>query len=188
MEECSTRFLSASCRCARCPECQLCAHRPAHHRNSHHHAFHIFCSHAGRQCNTVALESLAYPVLAMLAVVAVGALCVIAFQYRFRVTPVAAVIGVATILGCALVVRFWPQSLTAYLSHRNDSPMLQSVQLLPHANLRDLPQPYPAQDAGDQARTAYYPFRAVGLAALLRPATGLHRPTPRQNRRFRGAC
>ena len=142
----------------------------------------------GGSATAVALESLAYPVLAMLAVVAVGALCVIAFQYRFRVTPVAAVIGVATILGCALVVRFWPQSLTAYLSHRNDSPMLQSVQLLPDANLRDLPQPYPAQDAGDQARTAYYPFRAVGLAALLRPATGLHRPTPRQNRRFRGAC
>ena len=111
-----------------------------------------------------AMENLAYPFLAMLAVVAVGALCVIAFQYRFRITLVAAAIGVATILGCALVVRFWPESLTAYLSHRNDSPILQSVQLLPDPNLRDLPQPHPSQDAGDQARTAYYPFQAVGLS------------------------
>lgn len=126
--------------------------------------FIFFVDMPGGSATAAAMENLAYPVLAMLAVVAVGALCVIAFQYRFRITPVAAVIGVATILGGALVVDFWPESLTAYLSHRNDSTLLQSVQLLPDANLRDLPEPHPAQDAGDQARTAYYPFRAVGLS------------------------
>jgi hypothetical protein len=105
-----------------------------------------------------------YEILAVLAVAAVGALCVVAFQYRFRITSVATMIGVVAILVCALLARFWPESLTAYLSHRNDSPLLQSVQLLPDANLKGLPRPRPAQNAEDQARTAYYPFRATGLS------------------------
>jgi hypothetical protein len=102
--------------------------------------------------------------LAVLALAAIGALGVVAFQYRFRITAVAALLGVVAIIVCALLVRFWPASLTAYLSHRNDSPLLQSVQVLPDANLKDLPQPHPAYNAEDQDRTAYYPFHATGLA------------------------
>ncbi|HVN20147.1 MAG TPA: hypothetical protein VMU05_15280 [Dongiaceae bacterium] len=105
-----------------------------------------------------------YLTLAVLALAAVGALCVVAFQYRFRIASVAASIGGVAILACALLVRFWPSSLTAYLSHRNDFPLLQTVQLLPDANLKNLPQPRPAHDAGDQARTVYYPVHAAGVS------------------------
>jgi len=104
-----------------------------------------------------------YVLRALLAVAALGALAVVAFQYRFRIAPVAAVLGVIAILACALLVRFWPQSLTAYLSPRNASPLLDSVQIRPDASLKDLPRPRLSQDDATQKRTAYYPFRAEGM-------------------------
>ena len=100
---------------------------------------------------------------ALLVVAAAGALAVVAFQYRFRIAPVAALLGVAAILACALLVRFWPHSLTADLSQRNASHLLQSVQIRPDPNLTDLAPPRPAQDAATHARTVYYPFHAQGL-------------------------
>ena len=109
-------------------------------------------------------EGANYGVLAVLAVAAVGAFAVVAFQYRYRITPVAALLGVAAILACILLARFWPQSLTNYLARRNTSPLLQSVQIRPDANLRDLPPPRPAQDAAAQSHTVYYPFQADGLS------------------------
>ena len=105
-----------------------------------------------------------YVLRALLAVAALGALAVVAFQYRFRITAIAAVIGVLAILACALLVRFWPQSLTAYLSPRNVSPLLDSVQVRPDASLNDLPRPSPTPDAASQLDTVYYPFQAEGLS------------------------
>ncbi len=105
-----------------------------------------------------------YVFWAVLVVAAVGALAVVAFQYRFRIAPVAALLGVAAILACALLVRFWPHSLTADLSQRNASHLLQSVQVQPDVNLKDLPPPRPAQDVAAQSHTAYYPFQADGLS------------------------
>ncbi len=105
-----------------------------------------------------------YLLRALLVVAAVGALAVVAFQYRFRITAVAAVIGVIAIVACALLVRFWPQSLTNYFARRNASSVLQSVQVRPDANLKDLPPPRPAQDAAAQSHTVYYPFQATGLS------------------------
>ncbi len=105
-----------------------------------------------------------YVLRALLVVAALGALAVVAFQYRFRIAPVAAVLGVAAILACALLARFWPQSLTDYLARPNASTLLHSVQVRPDANLKDLAPPLPAQDAGAQSRTVYYPFQADGLS------------------------
>ena len=104
-----------------------------------------------------------YLLLAVLAVAAVGALAVIGFQYRFRIAPVAAVIGVLAILACAVLVRFWPQKLLARWTSRNTTSVLQTVQIVPNADLKDLPRPRPAQDDATQMRTAYYPLRAEGL-------------------------
>ena len=112
----------------------------------------------------VGTESATYVLLALLAIAAGGALAVVAFQYRFRITAVAAVLGVAAILLCALLARFWPHSLTNYFAKRNASSVLQSVQLRPDANLKDLPPPRPAQDAAAASRTVYYPFQADGLS------------------------
>jgi hypothetical protein len=105
-----------------------------------------------------------YLVRALLVVAAVGALAVVAFQYRFRIAPVAALLGVMAILVCALLARFWPASLTHYLARRDTSSLLQSVQLRPDVNLKDLPPPRPAQDAAAQSHTVYYPFQADGLS------------------------
>ena len=105
-----------------------------------------------------------FEILAVLAVAAVGALCVIAFQYRFRITSVAAVIGVTAIVACALLARFWPPSLTAYLLRKNESPLSRSVQILPEPDLKDIARPTEVPDPATQARTAYYPFRASGLS------------------------
>jgi hypothetical protein len=105
-----------------------------------------------------------YVLRALLAVAALGGLAVVAFQYRFRISPVAAVIGVIAILACALQVRFWPQSLTDYLARQNASTLLQPVQIRPDANLTDLARPRPAQDAATQMGTVYYPFQAEGLS------------------------
>jgi hypothetical protein len=105
-----------------------------------------------------------YEMLAVLAVAAVGALGVVAFQYRFRITSVAAVIGVAVILVCALLARFWQSSLTAYLLQKNESPLLRSIQVLPDAGLKDIARPRDLPDLVTQARTAYYPFQASGLS------------------------
>jgi len=112
----------------------------------------------------VGTDTATYVLLALLATAAGGALAVVAFQYRFRITPVAALLGLAAILFCATLARFWPRSLTAYLSQRNASHLLQSVQVRPDANLKDLPPPHPAQDAATQSRMAYYPFHAQGLS------------------------
>ena len=111
----------------------------------------------------VGTETATYVLLALLAIAAGGALAVVAFQYRFRITAVAAVLGVAAILLCALVARFWPHSLTNYFAKRSASSVLQSVQVGPDANLKDLPPPRPAQDAAAGSRTVYYPFQAGGL-------------------------
>ena len=105
-----------------------------------------------------------YVLLVLLAVAAVGALSVVAFQYRFRITPVAVLLAVTVILACILLARFWPRSLTAYLSQRNTSTLLQRVQIRPDANLKDLPPPRPAQDAAAQSHIVYYPFQADGLS------------------------
>jgi len=105
-----------------------------------------------------------YEMLAVLVVAAVGALCVIAFQYRFRITSVAAMIGVAAILVCALLARFWPPSLTAYLLRKNESPLLRSIQILPDASLNDLARPRDLPNPTTQPPAAYYPFRASGLS------------------------
>jgi hypothetical protein len=123
--------------------------------------FYVVMQNAGG--SLVAASIVTYVVLAFLAVAAVGALSVVAFQYRFRITPVAAVLGVAAILACALLARFWPQSLTNYFARRNASSVLQSAQVRPDANLKNLPAPPPAQDAAAQSRTVYYPFQADGL-------------------------
>src|ERR1019366_10127381 len=125
-------------------------------------AFFVVMQHAGGP--VIGETTATYMLVAVLALAAVGTLCVVAFQYCFRITSVAAAIGVAAIVACACLARVWPSSLTAYLSQRNASPLLQSVQLLPDANLKDLPRPRPAQDAASQAQTAYYPFRAEGLS------------------------
>lgn len=124
--------------------------------------FYVVMQNAGG--SLVAASIVTYVVLAVLAVAAVGALSVVVFQYRFRITPVAAVLGVAAILACALLARFWPQSLTARWSNENRSPLLQSIQIRPDANLKDLAHPHPAQDAATQSRTIYYPFQAEGLS------------------------
>ncbi len=105
-----------------------------------------------------------YVLLVLLGVAAVGALSVVVFQYRFRITPVAALLAVAAILACALLARFWPHSLTRYLSLRNTSTLLQRVKIHPDANLKDLPPPRLTQDAAAQSRTVYYPFYADGLS------------------------
>ena len=102
-------------------------------------------------------------ILVLLGLAALGAVCVIAFQYRFRITPVAVAIGVAAILACALVARFWPSSLTAYFSKRFASPLVTAVQLLPDTDLTDLIRPPTFENEDAQAHTVYYPFRAVGL-------------------------
>jgi hypothetical protein len=124
--------------------------------------FYVVMQNAGGEL--VGAPSATYVVRALLAVAAVGALAVVAFQYRFRITSVAAILGVAAILACALLARFWPSSLTVHWSSRNASTQLQSVQVRPDANLTDLARPRPAQDAATQAQTAYYPFRAEGLS------------------------
>jgi hypothetical protein len=105
-----------------------------------------------------------YGILAVLAVGAVGAFAVVAFQYRYRITPVAALLGVTTIFACVLLARFWPDSLSARWFNRNDPHLLQSVQIHPDANLKGLAPPRPAQDAAAQSRTVYYPFQADGLS------------------------
>lgn len=109
-------------------------------------------------------ESATYMSLAVLLIAGVGSLLVVAFQYRFRITSVAAAIGVVVILACVLLARFWPQSLTAYWSSRTASPLIQSVQILPEDNLRDLSRPHSTPDAPVQVRAAYYPFQAKGLS------------------------
>ena len=114
--------------------------------------------------STVGSWTATFEILAVLAVAAVGALCVIAFQYRFRITSVAAVIGVVAILVCALLSRFWPASLTAYLLQKNESPLLRSIQILPDPDLSDIARPPEVQDPATQARTAYCPFQALGLS------------------------
>ena len=100
----------------------------------------------------------------LLVLAAVGALAVVAFQYRFRIASVAGAIGVAVILACALLLGLWPQSLSNYLARQRTSLLLQSVQVHPDANLTGLPRPRPAQDAASQAHTVYYPFHAEGLS------------------------
>lgn len=120
-------------------------------------------------CRTLAIHPWApgpppFEILAALALAAVGALCVIAFQYRFRITSVAAAIGVVAILVCALFSRFWPASLTAYWLQKNESPLLRSMQIVPDPDVRDLAPPPEVPDSATQARTAYYPFRALGLS------------------------
>jgi hypothetical protein len=105
-----------------------------------------------------------YVLRALLVVAALGALAVVAFQYRFRITSVAALIGVIAILACNLLVRFWPASLTAHLSKRFASPIVTAVQLLPDANVTGRTRPPTFENADAQAHTVYYPFRAVGLA------------------------
>jgi hypothetical protein len=102
-------------------------------------------------------------ILAILALAAIGAVCVIVFQYRFRITPVAVLIGVVAILACALLGRFWPASMSAYISNQSASPLLQSIQLVPDAGLKDLTRPLPNESSRIQDRTVYYPFRAIGL-------------------------
>jgi len=105
-----------------------------------------------------------YEILIVLAVAAVGALCVVAFQYRFRITSVAVAIGVLGLLICTLLVRFWPSSLSAYLLQKSESPSLRSVQILPDQDLKDIARPPEISDPATQARAAYYPFRALGLS------------------------
>jgi hypothetical protein len=105
-----------------------------------------------------------YENLAVLALAAGGAALVVAVQYRFRITPVAVVLAIAAIISCALLVRFWPASLTAYLLNRHGSPLLQPVQLRPDVSLNDMQSVNQIQDAAIQSRTAYYPFRALGLS------------------------
>jgi hypothetical protein len=105
-----------------------------------------------------------YENLAVLALAAAGAVLVVGFQYRFRITSVAAVIAVAAIFACAFLVRFWPASLTPYLLNRYGSPLLQPVQLRPNASLKDIHSLNQIQDPALQARTAYYPFQTVGLS------------------------
>jgi hypothetical protein len=104
-----------------------------------------------------------YEILMVLAVAAVGAVCVIAFQYRFRIASVAAAIAVVAILVCALLSHFWPSSLSAYLLRKNESPLLRSIQILPDADLKDVAWPHEAPNPAVQSLTAYYPFRASGL-------------------------
>ena len=108
-------------------------------------------------------EGASYGVLALLVVAALGALAVIAFQYRFRITPVAAMIGVMAILACMLLARFWPSSLTHYLARQDTSSLLRSVQVRPDAGLKDLPPPRLAQAAAARSHSVYYPFQATGL-------------------------
>ena len=105
-----------------------------------------------------------YILLAALALGIAGAACVIAFQYRFRITSVAAAIGAAVILVCALLARFWPSSLTAYLLQKNESPLLRSIQIVPDADLKDIARPPKLPNPSTQPPTAYYPFQAVGLS------------------------
>jgi len=109
-------------------------------------------------------SSAMYAPRAFLLLAALGALAVVAFQYRFRIASVAGAIGVAVILACALLARFWPQSLSNYLARRNTSSLLQSVQVHPDANLTGLPRPRPAQDAAAQSHTVYYPIHAEGMS------------------------
>jgi|SRR5215469_2928049 len=106
-------------------------------------------------------------ILAVLALAAVGAVCVIGFQYRFRITAVAALVGLIAILACALLARFWPSSLTASLSNRYAPSQLRAVQLIPDASLTGLTRPPALDNADNQARSSYYPFRAVGLPSDL---------------------
>jgi hypothetical protein len=113
--------------------------------------------------STVGSWTTAYEMLAVLAVAAVGSLCVVAFQYRFRITPVAAVIGVVAIVVCALLSRFWPASLSAYLLRKNESPLLRAIQIFPDPDLKDISRPPNVLEPA-QARTVYYPFRASGLS------------------------
>jgi len=106
-----------------------------------------------------------YIILAIIALAAVGAVCVITFQYRFRIASVAGALGVLTILACSLLVRFSPSSLTAYLSKRYALHLLQSVQILPDASLTGLTRPTVPENADVRAQTIYYPFHAEGLAS-----------------------
>jgi hypothetical protein len=72
-------------------------------------------------------------------------------------------IGVVGILACALLLRFWPSSLTAYLTERYFPPQPRSVQISPDGNLTSLTRPPAFQPGENQARSSYYPFRAVAL-------------------------
>ena len=100
----------------------------------------------------------------LLVLAAVGALAVVAFQYRFRIASVAGAIGVAVILACALLLGLWPQSLSNYLARQRTSLLLQSVQVHPDANLTGLPRPRPAQARRNRRRG-----RRCGLASRIRP-------------------
>jgi hypothetical protein len=69
--------------------------------------FYIVLQKAGGP--TIGSPTTNYEILALLVVAAVCALCVVAFQYRFRITSVATVIGVVAILACALARFRTPQ-------------------------------------------------------------------------------
>jgi len=123
----------------------------------------LFTLYAVLQNSGVATSAI-YVFRALLLLAAVGALAVVAFQYRFRIASVAGAIGVAVILACALLLGFWPQSLSNYLERQRISSLLQSVQVHPDANLTGLPRPGRAQDAAAQSHTVYYPIHADGLS------------------------
>ena len=124
---------------ARRLECQLRPRRFTRHCRILGYCSYIFRRPAEcRRPIALARGCATYEILIVLAVAAVGVLCVIAFQYRFRITSVAAAIGVVAILVCALLSRFWPSSLSAYLLQKNESPLLRSIQILPDADLKDI--------------------------------------------------
>lgn len=101
----------------------------------------------------------------LLALASLGAVCVLAYQYRYRRTTLSRALGVGFLFACALLVRFWPDKISAYWSGRNTPPLLQSIQLHPDADLKDVGRPGPAPAAPTQGRAAFYPFRATGLPA-----------------------
>ena len=124
-------------------------------------AFYVVLQHSGEM--NLTSSSAVYIGLALLALTVLGAVCVLAYQYRYRRATLSRFLGVGFLVACALLVRFWPNKITAYWSSRGASPRLQSVQLRPDANLKDIGRSGLLQNAPIQGHAIYYPFQATGL-------------------------
>jgi len=126
-------------------------------------AFYAVLQHSGEMNLTPSSD--VYIGVALLALTVLGAICVLAYQYRYRRATLSRLLGVGFLFACALLVRFWPNRITAYWSSRGASPLLESVQLRPDANLKGIGRSGLPQNAPIQGHAIYYPFQATGLPA-----------------------
>ena len=126
-------------------------------------AFYIVMQ-GGRETPSSESEAI-YAGVASLAVVALGAACVLAYQYRYRRTGISKGLGLVFLFAAVLLIRFWPQKMTKYLSGRNVPPTLRSFQLRPDLDLKEIG--HSSVDAVNTALSGvymtFYPFQATGL-------------------------